>query len=199
MPIGWRAVPELPGSISGRYVRRAALVVGSAAALALGIVGCTSVTGGLATLDTAVAPAYRASVSASVSASSQTSRIRESQRQESLTTKAMRSSCEALAATSKDAIDKVNDYVSAFNDGRSTGPTEDPAITALNRSADTVSSSFSDALSPELHDTLNDWVVAAHSVANAIASHASTSEFNNRVDRLNGTKTRALKLCLTSF
>ncbi|MBY0441300.1 MAG: hypothetical protein K2Q25_04075 [Mycobacteriaceae bacterium] len=199
MPIGWRVVPHHLGPITGPYVRRAALVVGSAASLAMGIVGCTSVTGGMATLDTAVAPAYRASVSASVSASSETSKIRESQRQQSLTAKAMRSACEALATTSKDAIDKVNDYVSAFNDGRSTGPTEDPAIAALNGSADAVAGSFSDALSPELHDTLNDWVEAAHAVANAIAIHASTSEFNNRVDRLNSTKTRALKLCLASF
>ena len=51
------------------------------------VVACTSVTGGTATPDTKVAPAYRSSVSASVSASVATSSIRESQRQQSLTTK----------------------------------------------------------------------------------------------------------------
>lgn len=179
--------------------RRAGLVVGGVALLAMGIVGCTTITSGSATLDTAVAPAYRASVSASVSASSQTSRSRESQHQQSLTTQAMRSSCEALASTSKDAIDKVNAFVTAFNDGRNTAPTEEPAIGALNRSADAVVGSLSDALSAELRDTLNAWVDAAHAVATAIAAHAPTSEFNNRVDRLNNTKTQALKLCLASF
>lgn len=203
MPIRWRVVPpqrgRIPGRITGPDVRRAALAVGSIATVLIGIVGCTTVTGGTATLDTAVAPAYRASVSASVSASSETSRIRESQHQQSLTTQAIRSSCEALATTSREAIDKVNAFVAAFNDGRNTAPTEDPAIAALNRSADAVAGSLSDALASELRSTLNDWVDAAHSVATAIATHASTSEFNNRVDRLNDTKTRALKLCLASF
>ncbi len=40
-----------------------------------------------------------------------------------------------LATTSKDAIDKVNAFVGAFNAGRSTGPAEGPAIEALNNSA----------------------------------------------------------------
>jgi len=42
-------------------------------------------------------------------------------------------------------------------------------------------------------------VDAAHGVANAIGTHASTSEFNKRVDQLNDTKTKALKLCVASF
>jgi hypothetical protein len=165
----------------------------------MGIVGCTTVTGGMATPDTNVAPAYRQSVSASVSASSATSRIRESQRQQSLTTKAIRSSCDSLATTSTAAIDKVNDFVAAYNAGRNTGPTEGPAIEALNNSASTVASSFSDALSSQLRDAFNAYIDAARAVANAIGAHASTSEFNKRVDQLNDTKTKALKLCLASF
>ena len=86
-------------------------MLGCVAAVVMGIVGCTTVTNGKATPDTNVAPAYRQSVSASVSASSATSSVRESQRQQSLTTRAMRTSCDTLATTSKDAIDKVNDYV----------------------------------------------------------------------------------------
>lgn len=165
----------------------------------IGIVGCTTVTNGTATPDTKVAPAYRQSVSASVSASVATSSIRESQRQQSLTTRAVRTSCDSLANTSKDAIDKVNAFVEAYNAGRNTGPAEGPAIDALNNSASTVSNGFSDALSQQLKDAFNAYVDAAHAVANAIGTHASTSEFNRRVDQLNDTKTKALKLCLASF
>lgn len=165
----------------------------------MGIVGCTTVTNGTATPDTQVAPAYRQSVSASVSASSATSRVRESQRQQSLTTRAVRTSCDTLATSSKDAIDKVNIFVGAFNAGRGTGPTEGPAIDALNNSADTVSNSFNDALSQQLKDAFNAYIDAARGVANAIGTHAPTGEFNRRVDRLNDAKTNALKLCLASF
>lgn len=163
------------------------------------LAGCTTVTNGTATPDTGVAPAYRQSVSASVSASAATSSIRESQRQQSLTTRAVRTSCDSLATSSKDAIDKVNAFVEAYNAGRNTGPTEGPAIDALNNSASTVSNSVNDALSQQLKDAFNAYVDAAHGVANAIGTHASTSEFNRRVDQLNDTKTKALKLCVSSF
>ncbi|WP_082950078.1 MULTISPECIES: hypothetical protein [unclassified Mycobacterium] len=190
---GWRAV------LAGGSPRRGALALGCIAATLMGIVGCTTVTNGTATPDTQVAPAYRQSVSASVSASSATSRVRESQRQQSLTTRAVRTSCDTLATSSKDAIDKVNIFVGAFNAGRSTGPTEGPAIDALNSSADTVGNSFSDALSQQLKDAFNTYIDAARGVANAIGTHAATGEFNRRVDRLNDAKTKALKLCLASF
>jgi hypothetical protein len=134
-----------------------------------------------------------------VSASSATSRVRESQRQQSLTTKAVRSSCDSLATSSSAAIDKVNAFVSAYNAGNNTGPTEGPAIDALNESATTVSNSFSDALSQQLRDAFNAYIDAARGVANAIGTHVSTAEFNQRVDQLNDTKTKALKLCLASF
>jgi len=181
------------------FPRRGALAIGCLAAALMGIVGCTTVTNGTAAPDTKVAPAYRQSVSASLSESSATSSIRESQRQQSLTTKAIRTSCESLASTSKAAIDKVNEFVAAYNAGRSTGPTEGPAVGALNDSASSVSSSFSDALSSQLRDALNAYIDAAHGVANAIGTHAPTSEFNRRVDQLNDTKTKAIKLCVASF
>ncbi|MGZ4564540.1 MAG: hypothetical protein ACXVX6_13450 [Mycobacterium sp.] len=193
MLIGWRAV------LAGDCPKRGALGLGCVAVALIGIVGCTTVTNGTATPNTKMAPAYRQSVSASVSASSATSSIRESQRQQSLTTRAVRTSCDSLATTSKDAIDKVNNFVGAYNAGRNTGPTEGPAIDALNNSASTVSNSFSDALSQQLKDAFNAYVDAAHGVANAIGTHASTGEFNKRVDQLNDTKTKALKLCLASF
>ncbi|MDI3313714.1 MAG: hypothetical protein QJR12_05350 [Mycobacterium sp.] len=162
------------------------------------VAGCTSITAGTATVDTAVAPAYRSSVSASVSASSATSRIRESQRQQSLTTRAVRAACESLATTGKAATDKVNEFVGAFNEGRDTAPTEGPAIDALNNSADAVAGSLGSALSPELRAALEAYAQAARAVADAIAAHASTSEFNRRVDRFNEAKAKAVRLCLAA-
>jgi hypothetical protein len=193
---GWRAVPRRH---VGAFPKRGALALGCIAVALMGIVGCTTVTEGTATPDTVVAPAYRSSVSASVSASSATSSIRESQRQQSLTAKVIRSSCDLLATTSKDAIDKVNAFVAEFNAGRGTGPTEAPAVGALDNSASTVSSSINDALSMQLQDAFNAYADASRSVANAIRSHAPTGEFNHRVDQLNETKTKALKLCLAAF
>jgi hypothetical protein len=165
----------------------------------MSIAACTSVTDGTATPNTSLAPAYRSSVSLSISASVATSSVRESQRQQSLTTKAIRTSCDSLAETSKDAIDKVNAFVAAFNAGRNTGPAEGPAIDALNNSASTTSSSVNDAMSQQLRDAFNAYVDASRSVANAIGTHAPTGEFNKRVDQLNDTKTKALKLCLAAF
>ncbi|WP_261860029.1 hypothetical protein [Mycobacterium marinum] len=200
MLIGWRAVPRRHGgAFSGSRARRGAQALGCIAVLLIGIVGCTSVTDGTATPDTKVAPAYRSSVSLSISASAATSSVGESQRQQSLTTKAIRTSCETLATTSKEAIDKVNEFVGAFNAGRSTGPAEGPAIEALNNSASSVSSALNEALSPEMRDAFNAYTDAARSVANAIGTHAPTGEFNRRVDQLNDTKTKALKLCMASY
>ncbi|WP_081282484.1 hypothetical protein [Mycobacterium asiaticum] len=180
----------------GEIPRRGALALGCVAVLVIGIVGCTKVTEGSGSPDTSLAPAYRSSVSASVSASSVTSSVRESQRQASVTTRAMRTSCDALATTSKEAIDKVNAFVAAFNGGRNTGPTEGPAIEALNASATAVENSYSEALPAQMRDAFNTYNDAARQVANAIGTHAPTGEFNRRVDRLNDAKTKALKLCM---
>jgi hypothetical protein len=165
----------------------------------MGVVACTSVTGGKAGPDTTAAPAYRSSVSFSISASSATSKIRESQRQASLTTQAVHNSCNGFATTSKAAIDQVNAFVAAFNQGRNTGPTEGPAIDALNNSANTVSGGLSDALSQALRDAFNAYDDSARAVANAIATHVPSGEFNKRVDQLNDTKSKAVKLCQGSF
>jgi hypothetical protein len=193
--IRWRAV--LPTQV-GDFPRRGALALGCIGAALMGIVGCTTVTGGTGAPDTKLAPAYRQSVSASVSASSVTSSVRESQRQQSLTTKAVRTACATLVTSSKNAIDKTNDFVKAFNSGRGTGPSEGPAIDALNDSATTAANSFNDAMSQELKDAFNAYIDAAHAVANAIGTHAPTAEFNKRVDQLNDTKKKALKICLAT-
>lgn len=195
MLIGWR----VPGKYAGVSPKRGALALGCIAAVAMGLINtmaaCTSVTDGAATPDTQLAPVYRSSVSAS----SVTSSLKESQRQQSLTAKAVRNSCDSLAAASKDAIDKVNAFVATFNAGRNTGPAEGPAIAALNNSASMAADSLNDALSAQLQQAFQAFADAARAVANAIGTHAPTSEFNRRVDQLNDTKTDALKLCLAAF
>ena len=190
----------LVGWLCPKRLRIAALVTGSLAALAMVIVGCNSVMEGTAKVDAAEAPVYRASVSASIEESAASSSARESERQESLTTQAIHSSCEALSSSSVDAITAVNNYVDAFNQNAAdVGARTGPAIDALNHSADLVARSMSDALMPELRDALNAWVDAARGVATAIAGNYGPDEFNVAITRLNDSKTTALNLCDASY
>jgi hypothetical protein len=186
----------LTGGLVRKRLRIAALAVGSLAAVAMIIVGCTSVTQGTAEIDRADAPVYRASVSASIEESAASSSSRESERRESLTTQAIHSSCEALSSSSVDAITAVNNYVDAFNrNAADAGAKAPPAIDALNHSADLVARSVSDALSANLRDALNAWVDAARGLATAIAGNYGPDEFNVAITKLNDTKTTALNLC----
>jgi hypothetical protein len=190
----------LVGWLCPKRLRIAALMTGSLAALAMVIVGCNSVMEGTAKVDAAEAPVYRASVSASIEESAASSSARESERQESLTTQAIHSSCEALSSSSVDAITAVNNYVDAFNQNAAdVGARAGPAIDALNHSADLVARSMSDALMPELRDALNAWVDAARGVATAIAGNYGPDEFNVAITRLNDSKTTALNLCDASY
>jgi len=172
---------------------------GCVAAILMAIVGCTTVTDGTPGADTAMAPAYRTSVSASVSASVATSSKQESQRQQSLTTKAVVRACESFVTSSKDAVDKVNDFVVAYNQGRDTTPVEGPAVDALNHSADAVEGDSNGPLSQQLRDALNAYDDAARDVAKAIRAHTGTNEFNQRVNQLNDAKTEAVKRCRASL
>lgn len=181
--IGW---PKWPG------VARAA---GCVATVLIAVVGCTTVTDGSPGADVAIAPAYRASVSASVSASAATSSIRESRRQQSLTLQAVVKACEAFAISSKEAVDRVNDFVAAYNRGGDTSGAEQPAIDALTRSADAVEGDSKGPLSRQLREALNSYDDAARDVANAIRSHFGTDQFNQRVNQLNDAKTEAVKRC----
>jgi hypothetical protein len=190
----------LIGGRGGPRLRIIALVMGSLAALAMIIVGCSSITEGTAKVDAAEAPIYRASVSASIEESAASSSARESERQESLTTQAIHSSCEALSSSSVDAITAVNNYVDAFNrNAADVGAQAGPAIDALNHSADLVARSVSDPLTPELKDVLSAWVDAARGVATAIAGNYGPDEFNAAITRLNDSKTTALNLCDASY
>ncbi len=186
MLIGWR-------------LRTGARAIGCVATILTGIVGCSSVTDGTPTVDTAMAPAYRESVSASVSASAVTSSVRESRRQQSLTTQAAVRACESFATTSKDAVDKVNDFVAAYNQGRDTTPAEGPAVDTLNHSADLVQHDTSGPVSQDLQQALNAYADAARDLANTIRSHAGMAEFNQRVNQFNDTKTEAVKQCRASI
>ena len=132
----------------------AARAVGCVAIIALAVVGCTTVIDGAPNADTAIAPAYRASVSASVSASVATSSVRESQRQQSLTTKAVVRVCESFVISSKEAVDRVNDFVAAYNNNGNTSSAEGPAVDALNHSADTVEGDANGPRSQELREAL---------------------------------------------
>jgi hypothetical protein len=190
----------LIGWLCPKRLRIAALVMGLLAAAAMIIVGCNSVTEGTAQVDAAEAPIYRASVSASIEESAASSSARESERQESLTTEAIHSSCEALSSSSVDAITAVNNYVDAFNaNAADVGAQAGPAIDALNHSADLVARSISDPLTPELKDALNAWVDAARGVATAIAGNYGPDEFNVAITRLNDSKTTALDLCDAAY
>lgn len=190
----------LIGWLSRKRLRIAALVIGLLAALAMIVVGCNSVTSGSPTVDRADAPVYRASVSESIVESAASSSTRESERQASLSTQAIHTSCEALSSSSVDAITAVNNYVDAFNRSATDAATKaPPAIDALNHSGDLVARSVSDTLSPNLRDALNAWVDAARGLASAIAGNYGPDEFNAAITKLNDTKTTALNLCDAAY
>ena len=160
------------------------------------IVGCSNVTDGSATSNDTDASAYRTSVQRSVSSSRASAAARESERQQTVTAEAVKSSCDALATTSGDAIQAVNVYVDAYNansadQAGAVGPAQD----ALNRSAVLVKASLSDPLSTGLTDALNAWVDAAQQLADVLATDASSDELNVAIDRLNATKDAALDAC----
>jgi hypothetical protein len=183
-----------------RRVRIAAPVLGGVAALLMVVVGCTSVTDGSPTVDAKDVPVYRASMSASIEASVAASSALESESQASLTTQAVHSACEALSQSSDDAITAINDYVVAFNENTADASAKaGPAVDSLNKSADLVSSSISDAMSPDVEDALNGWVDAAKAVATAISGNYSEDEFNSAINRLNDSKTHAVAICDAAY
>jgi hypothetical protein len=164
------------------------------------VAGCTAVTGGDARVNAADAPAYRTSMSVSSSQSVASSSARESERQASLTTAAVHSSCETLSNTSADAIDAVNAYVSAFNEkGGDVANTEGPAVDGLNQSAEAVTGSVSDVMPQELRDAFAAWVSGAQAAADAINNQASPSEFNQIIGELNDARSAALSLCDATY
>ncbi|GAA2553211.1 hypothetical protein [Mycolicibacterium diernhoferi] len=187
------------GCAAATRLRIVALALGAPAALAMIVVGCASVTSGTATVDKADAPIYQASVSASSAESAASASARESERQVSITRKAVHSSCEALSNTSAEAITAVNGYVDAYNQSSDVAATARPAIDALNGSADQVSGSLSEPLGPELNGALRRWVDAARAVASAIATDIGPGPFNDAINQLNDSRTVALDLCDAAY
>jgi hypothetical protein len=185
---------------TARGLRVGGLLAGSAAVVMMTVVGCTTVSDGTATVNAGDAPAYRTSVSVSLSESAVSSSARESERQASETTKAMHDTCETLSTTSADAIDAVNTYVDAFNKSAgSVDATEGPAVDALNQSADAVEGSMTDIIPPELKDALTQWVDGARATAKAITGKAPAGEFNQTIGDLNDTRSNALSLCDATY
>ena len=168
--------------------------------LALSVASCTTVTNGDPAVNANEAPAYRTSVSVSLSQSAAASSTRESERQASLTTAAVHSTCEALSGSSSDAIDAVNAYVGAFNKGAGDiSATEGPAVDSLKKSAKAVEGSISDALPQDLKDAFAAWVDGANKTAQSITEHAPPGEFNKTIGDLNDARSEALKLCDATY
>lgn len=123
----------------------------------------------------------------------------ESERQASLTTKAVHTACEDLSSTSVDVVNAVNAYVDAANNRPGDVPaTTGPAIAALNRSADLVSADVNDALPADLRGMLTEWVDAARGVVGAI-NDGGVDAFNTAKNRLNTAKENALRRCDTAY
>lgn len=175
------------------------MTTGIAAGLMLVVLGCSSVTGGTATIDAADAPDYRASVSASAEESAASSSAREAERQDSLTTEAVHTACESMSTSSADAIDALNVYVDATNAGSDGIAAEGPAAEALNRSADLVLADVNETLPPEIRDALNAWVDAARNTATTVLSRAPAGQFNDAVGLLNDSRANALNLCDAAY
>lgn len=184
----------------GTRLRAAGRIMGAFAALALIVVGCQVTTKGTAKVDDSAAPIYRASVSASAEAASSRSAASESSRQASITKQAVHASCDVLSHSSVDAVDAVNGFVRAVNNGTGDSKAKaGPAIDALNRAADLVTGSLSDPLSPELANALRAWADASRNVAGSISRQAGMGEFNAAIDQFNATKKTALELCDAAY
>jgi hypothetical protein len=174
-------------------LRVASLAAGSFAGLAMIVVGCTSVTQGTATFDSADAPEYRASVASSVAAS-------ESEHQVAVTKAAVHKSCDALGSSSGDSVQAVNVYVEAYNNDAPDAATKvGPAVDSLNHSADLVAGSLSDPLPPDLTKALNGWVDASRQLAGVLGGNPGPDEFNVAIRQLNDSKTAAGSACDAAY
>lgn len=203
--IGWLAAGLRGSRRSGpnggraRSLRIVALVSGMPAAILMGIVACTAVTGGTPEIKAGDGPVYRASASASAAESAASSSARESERLESQTVQAVHTVCEALSTSSADAVDAVNAYVRATNTRGDIVGTQAPAADALNRSADVVSGGMNDSVPPQLQQVLTAWIESARAAASAVSSNAGPDDFNKAINQVNDARTKALNLCDASY
>jgi hypothetical protein len=164
-------------------------VIGCVATILMVIVGCTTVTDGTPSADPAIAPAYRTSVSESISASSETSRIRATKR-------AADNACVAFIEGAKDALEKLENYIDAYNNNGNTGSAESDAKDALNHSADLIAGSINDTLSPDLRDSLSAYADAARAVANDLSPDPVASVLNSAIHQFRDAASKAKQTCL---
>ena len=185
--------------IDARRFRLAGRLAGGVAIISMGVIGCTVMTGGTATPNAADAPVFRTSMSRSASASAATSSALAAERAATSTTKAIHAVCETLATGSADAVSAVNTYVSAVNGDGDVEAAKQPAVDALNNSADNVEKTLSDPVTGDLRDALTAWVTASRATATAITTDAAPADFNTAVDQVNTTRKRALELCDATY
>ena len=177
----------------GGRLRVAGLVAGSLAALAMVIVGCSSITKGSAAVDTSQAPEYRASVASSVAVS-------ESEHQVAVTKVAVHASCDALGSSSGASVNAVNVYVEAYNNDAPDAPSKiGAAVDSLNQSADQVAGSLTPPLAPDLANALNGWVDSARKLAGVLSGNPGPDEFNAAIRQLNDAKTAAGTACDAAY
>jgi hypothetical protein len=176
-----------------------ALFIGGAAAVLIGIVGCTTVVDGSGGVDASDAPAYKASVTTSLAESAASSSAKETERQLSSTTMAVHSACETMSTSSADAVDALNSFVASINTGADPTVTEGPAGAALNNSADLVATSIDSTLPQAMQDAFNAYSDAARSAATALLGHLPPAEFNAAANQLNDTRANALNLCDAAY
>ncbi|CAN5350264.1 hypothetical protein BH09ACT8_BH09ACT8_31050 [soil metagenome] len=182
-----------------RESRIGALIIGGAAAVLIGVAGCTTVIDGSGGVDTNDAPVYKASVTASIEESASSSSAKETERQLSSTTQAVHSACETMSTSSADAVDALNAFVASINTGADPTVTEGPAGAALNNSADLVATSINSTLPQDLQDAFNAYSDAARSTATALLGHLPPADFNAAATRLNDTRANALNLCDAAY
>ncbi|MCV7194686.1 hypothetical protein [Mycolicibacterium brumae] len=185
--------------IDGGRIRTGGRLIGGAAAVLIGVIGCSAITDGEGVANQEEAPAFRTSVSVSASAAEVTSSAKAAERAAAETTKAIYGVCETMATSSADAVSKVNTYVSAVNGNGDPAVSKQPAVDALNNSADNVETGVTAAVTGDLGDALTAWVAAARATADSIANDASPTDFNASVMQVNSARKTALELCDSTY
>ncbi|RMI29548.1 hypothetical protein EBN03_25615 [Nocardia stercoris] len=117
---------------------------------------------GTATVDPAVAAAYRSEAASSSAAAS-------SSKAAAAADKAVADNCDPFRGTTGPAVTKFNDFVSAHdNNAPDQDDKRDAAVQTLQDAARTVETRYTDsgaALTPDLHQKLVDYVNAARALA----------------------------------
>lgn len=175
-----------------RRLRIGSRAAGCVATVLMAVVGCTTISDGAPTADTAMAPAYRTSVAQSISASSATSKARAAKR-------AGNNACISFAEGAKDATEKLENFIDVHNSGASDESAESSARDALNHSVDLLAGNIGDdMLSPDLRDSLNAYLDAARDVATKLVPDPEPSVLNDAIHGLRDAVDKAKRTCIRS-